>query len=216
MYEIFSETLIPKSPQQNDTNVMSPNDKGKHFLLNKSDNSMSLKDQEILMEKPPTTNEEDVLMDDPLYAHLKDLRLENPKSIIFSHVNINNLKKEANAPLDYFKYILNKHFIYILCISESKLNDSIVEKDIDCSPNFKVYRKYRSSISDGLCIWIRSDIPQQRLYNFEIDYCVNHIESMICELKIKKQLCNNGLQKSQSSKQHVYKQIKRCLWEPDK
>ncbi len=35
MYEIFSETLIPTCSQQNDTNVMSPNDKGKHFLLNK-------------------------------------------------------------------------------------------------------------------------------------------------------------------------------------
>ncbi len=91
-------------------------------------------------------------MDDPLYTLLKDLWLENPKSLIFSHVNINSLKKEANAPLDYFKYILNKHLIDILCIRESKLNDSIVEKD--CSPNFKVYRKDRSSISRGLCIWI--------------------------------------------------------------
>ncbi len=98
------------------------------------------------------------------------------------------MKKEANAPLDYFKYILNKHFIDVLRISESKLNDIIVEKDIDCSPNFKVYRKDTSSISGGLCIWIRSDIPQQRLYHLEIDCCVNHIESMIFELKIKKQL----------------------------
>ncbi len=105
-------------------------------------------------------------MDDPLYILLKDIRLENPKSLIFSHVNINSLKKEATAPLDYFKYILNKHFKDILCISESKLNDSIVEKDIDCSPNFKVYRKDTSSISGGLCIWIRSDIPQQRFIPF--------------------------------------------------
>ncbi len=122
------------------------------------------------MEKSPTKNEEkqENLMDDPLYTLLKDLRLENPKSLFFSHVNINSLKKEANAPLDYFKYILNKHFIDILCINESKLNDSIVEKDIDCSPNVKVYRKDRSSISCGLCIWIRSDIPQQRLYHLEL------------------------------------------------
>ncbi len=98
-------------------------------------------------------------MGDPLYTLLKDLRLENPKSLIFSQVNINSLKKEANAPLDYFWYILNKHFIDMLCISESKLNDSIIEKDIDCSPNCKVYRKDSSSISGGLCIWIRSDTP---------------------------------------------------------
>ncbi len=85
---------------------------------------MFLKNQEILMEKPHTKNEQEMLMDDPLYTLLKDLMLENPKSLIFSHVNINSLKKEGN---DYFKYILNKHFIYILCISESKLNDCIVE-----------------------------------------------------------------------------------------
>ncbi len=28
MYEILSETIFPTCPQQNDTNVMSPNDKG--------------------------------------------------------------------------------------------------------------------------------------------------------------------------------------------
>ncbi len=87
----------------------------------------------------------------PLYTLLKNLRLENPKGVIFSHVNINSLKKETNAPLDYFKYIFNKHFIDILCINESKLNDSIVHNDIDCSPNVNVYRKDRSSISGGLC-----------------------------------------------------------------
>ncbi len=91
-------------------------------------------------------------MDDPLYTFLKDLSLENPKSVIISHVNIKSSKKKANTPLDYFKYILNKHFKDILCISEFKLNNSIVEKDIDCSPHFKVYRKDRSSISGGLCI----------------------------------------------------------------
>ncbi len=99
---------------------------------------MSLKDQEILMESSSTENEQEILMDDPLYTLLKDIRLENPKGLRFSHVNINSLKKEANAALDYFKYILNKHFIDIFCISESKLNDSIVEKDIACSPNCRV------------------------------------------------------------------------------
>ncbi len=42
----------------------------------------------------------------------------------------------------------------MLCLTESKLNDSIVDQDIDCGPHFKVYRKDRSSMSGGLCIWI--------------------------------------------------------------
>ncbi len=45
---------------------------------------MSLKDQEILMEKPHTKNEQEMLMDDPLYTLLKDLRLENPKFNFFT------------------------------------------------------------------------------------------------------------------------------------
>ncbi len=92
-------------------------------------------------------------------------RLDNLKNIVFSHVNINSLKKETNAPLDYFKYILNKHFIDILCISEAKLNNGIVNRDINCSRHFKVNRKDRSLISGGWCTWIQSDIPQQRLYH---------------------------------------------------
>ncbi len=54
----------------------------------------------------------------------------------------------------------------------------------------------------GLCTWIRSDVPQQRLYHLEIDCCVNHIASMIFELKIKNAImvCSNGVQKSEGSK----------------
>ncbi len=59
MYEILSETLIPTCPQQNDSNVMSPNDNGVTYFIEQKDNSMSLKDQEILMEKPPTKNEQE-------------------------------------------------------------------------------------------------------------------------------------------------------------
>ncbi len=92
MYEILSETLILTYPQQNDTNVMSPNDKGLTFFIEQKDNSMYLKDHE--MDK----NEQESLMDDPLFTLLKDLRLENPGSLIFSHVNINSLEKEENAP----------------------------------------------------------------------------------------------------------------------
>ncbi len=49
MYEILSETLIPTCSQQNDNNVMSPNDKGVTFFIEQKDNSMSLKDHDILI-----------------------------------------------------------------------------------------------------------------------------------------------------------------------
>ncbi len=61
-----------------------------------------------------------------------------------------------------------------------------MEKDLDCNPQFKLYRKDRSSTSRGLVIWLRSDIPQQRMYHLEFDSDEYHVESMILQLIIKK------------------------------
>ncbi len=61
-----------------------------------------------------------------------------------------------------------------------------MEKELDCSPQFELYRKDRSSTSGGLVIWLRSDIPQQRMYHLEFDSGDYHVESMILELIIKK------------------------------
>ncbi len=99
---------------------------------------------------------------DLLFNRIKDTRFKNPKSLIISHINVNSLKKEENAPIDYFKDILLKGFIGVLCVSETKLNDTVVDKDIDFSPNFKIYRQDRHTNSGGICTWIRSDIPHQR------------------------------------------------------
>ena len=132
-------------------------------------------------------NSQNESTNDPLFDTIREARLKNPKSLIISHVNINSLKKEYKAPIDYFKDILMKHYIDVLCVSETKLDETIVEKDLDCSPSFKFYRKDKTSNSGGLCAWIRSDIPQQRMHELEFDSEVYHIESLIFELIIKKQ-----------------------------
>ena len=132
-------------------------------------------------------NNESSSESDQLFSSLKEARLNNPKSLIFTHININSLKKEQKAPVDYFKDMLLRGFMDILCVSETKLNSSIVEKDLDCSPKYKVYRKDKSSTSGGLCLWIRSDVPQQRLQHLEFDSVNYHIESMIFELKVRKE-----------------------------
>ncbi len=62
-------------------------------------------------------------------TRLKIQRFKNPKSLIIFHININSLKKEENAPMDYFKDILQKGFIDVLCVSETKLNDTVVDTD---------------------------------------------------------------------------------------
>lgn len=124
---------------------------------------------------------------DPLIDILTKTRLNNPKSLIIAHVNINSLKKEECSPIDYFKHILNKHLIDILCISETKLDESIPDKRLDNGIDFKLYRKDRESNSGGLCIWARSDIPQQRMKHLEFACNTYHIECMVIKFNIKKE-----------------------------
>ncbi len=97
-----------------------------------------------------------------LPSHLKDARVKKPKSLIFTHINVNSLKKDENAPLDYFKDILLQGYVDIVCVSESKLHNCNVHKEVDCSPTFKYYRKDRTSNSGGVIALIRSDIPHYR------------------------------------------------------
>ncbi len=96
------------------------------------------------------------------------------------------MKKDENAPLDYFKDILLQGYVDIVCVSESKLHNCNVHKEVDCSPTFKYYRKDRTSNSGGVIALIRSDIPHYRLPDLEFDSYEDHIESIVFELKIKK------------------------------
>ncbi len=93
-------------------------------------------------------------------------------------------EERGHAQLDYFKHMLLKGYVYILCVSESKLHDSIVPKEVDCSSTFKYYRQNRASNSVRIITGIRSDIPHRRLPDLEFDSYEDHIESMVFELKI--------------------------------
>ena len=125
---------------------------------------------------------------DILYDSMKSLRLKYPKSLIFTHININSLKKEEMTPIDYFKdsFLLNG-FIDILCVTETKLDETITQNDVECSPKFKFYRKDKDSNSGGICAWLRSDIPHERVQELEFEDSFHHIESLIFDFKIKKE-----------------------------
>ncbi len=116
---------------------------------------------------------------DPLFDNIKESRLKYHKSLIIAHININSLKRENNTPIDYFQDILLNHYIDLLFVSEIKLDESVVYKDLDCSPDFKLYRKDRYTNSGGLFAWIRSDIPQREMYELNFTSCTPHIESFL-------------------------------------
>lgn len=159
------------------------------IISNNVDVNMSNIEIDVQVTSPVTSNTSILSSDgqDTLMHALVQTRINNPKSLIVAHVNINSLKKEFHAPIDYFKHILTKNLIDILCISETKLDESIPDKILDNGSDFKLHRKDRESNSGGLCIWARSDIPQQRMKHLEFDCFTNHIESMIIKFNIKKE-----------------------------
>ncbi len=127
---------------------------------------------------------------DPLLNSIKQSRLQNHKSLILTHINFNSLKKEENAPLDYFKHIMHQGYMDALFIFESKLNDKIIKNKISVGSKFKIYRQDRISNSSGMIVWIRSDIPQKRLseLEFNCDIGEHFIVCMILELKIRNEI----------------------------
>ncbi len=56
-------------------------------------------------------------------------------------------EKDRNDPIEYFKDILISGFVEILYVSETELNATIVEKEVEGCPKFKVYRMGKSSTS---------------------------------------------------------------------
>ncbi len=75
---------------------------------------------------------------DPLLNGIKQSRLQNHKSLILTHINVNSLKKEENAPLDYFKHIMHQGYVDALFICESKLNDKITKNEVSVGSKCKV------------------------------------------------------------------------------
>ncbi len=170
---------------QNEDEAVIPNDNSTSSIIENSSSVINVTcnlNDYVLQNSESSSSIYDLLVEE-----LVQTRSDNPKSLIIGHVNINSLKKEGKAPITYFKDILTRNLLDVLCISESKLDNSISKKDLDCGPSFKCHRKDKESTSGGLCMWIRSDIPQQRMNHLEFDSVDEHIESMIFELTIKKE-----------------------------
>jgi hypothetical protein len=119
---------------------------------------------------------------DPLIVHLKETRAKYGKNLIFSHVNINSLKKCKEYMLD----LLSLKYVDVLCITESKLSDCDVDNEYKHS-DYKLYRQDRSSNSGGMVVWFRNDIPHKRRHDLEFTDYDPHIESMVFNITVKKQ-----------------------------
>ena len=130
-----------------------------------------------------TTHDSNDKHDIDILVHtLKESRLKYGKNLIIAHVNVNSLGEKC----DYFKDLLSKNYVDILCITESKLSDKYVNNDFSFD-GYKLYRKDRLGNSGGLLAWIRADIPHFRDINLELDNVNDHIESMVFNLTVKRE-----------------------------
>ena len=77
-----------------------------------------------------------------------------------------------------------RNYADILCISETKLNNEYGNSLFECS-GFKMYRKDRTSNSGGMILWVRSDIPQERIQGLEITSNSHHIECVIVKMTVR-------------------------------
>ena len=114
------------------------------------------------------------------FLDLKRFRSKNVKKLIIAGLNINSLRNKFHPVND----ILQKGYVDILCISESKLDDSFPKSQFK-SHGFHCFRQDSTARSGGLIAWVRNDLPCRQ----RDDIAVNdgEIQSLIIEMRVKKE-----------------------------
>ena len=107
---------------------------------------------------------------------LYNLRAFYSKSIILSYININSIRNK----LDDLKLLLGKS-LDIICISETKLDETFPTVQFAIKGFCKPYRLDVTSKSGGLLLYVKANLPSKliRFYNF-----LNEIQCIPIELNI--------------------------------
>ena len=135
---------------------------------------------QYVKENVPQGNLKNVIVD-PLILTLEERRKKNPNNLILGHVNVNSLKLK----FDYFAILLRKGLLDVLCITETKLDETYSNVVYSCD-NYRCHREDKSSTSGGMMILVRSDIPHTRVKDYEIVETSCHIENIVLHFRLKK------------------------------
>ena len=94
---------------------------------------------------------------------LYNLRAFYPKNIILSYINVNSIRNK----LDDLKFLLGKS-LDIICISETKLDETFPTVQFWIEGFSKPYRLDVTSNSRGLLFYVKANVPSKliRFYNF--------------------------------------------------
>ena len=102
-----------------------------------------------------------------VYSIINKLRIENANRIIIAQLNINSIRNK----IDMLSTIV-RNKIDILCITETKLDDTFPLSNFLISDFSPPYRLDRSSKGGGILVYVRSDIPSKELKSIPIPKCM--------------------------------------------
>ena len=102
-----------------------------------------------------------------VYSIINKLRIGNANRIIIAHLNINSIRNK----IDMLSTIVSNK-IDILCIAETKLDDTFPLSNFLISGFSPPYRLDRSSKGGGILVYVRSDIPSKELKSIPIPKCM--------------------------------------------
>ena len=89
---------------------------------------------------------------------LKELRLDNPKNLTFSYLNINSVRNKLDS---FLEIVLGK--VDILIVAENKIDVSFPTAQFSVEGYHKPYRLDVSEKSGGILVYINSSIPSRQL-----------------------------------------------------
>ena len=112
---------------------------------------------------------------------LNNLRLKNPKRLIFGHSNINSVRNKFDLLGDIIK-----NNVDILMISETKLDSSFPNRQFQIHGYSEPYRFDRNGNGSGILVFIREEIPsklvesQMKIEGFFIELNLRRKKWLLC------------------------------------
>ena len=117
-------------------------------------------------------------IDDNCFKRLKQLKLENPPNVSIAYLNINSFRNKFTNLAN----LIGKN-LDILCIAETKLDDSFPTPQF-LIPGFKEpYRLDNTKNSGGLMVYVNTDIPSRQLKGIRVP---NDIQIIPIEINLRK------------------------------
>ena len=113
------------------------------------------------------------------YQIILKSRLETPKQVIASYLNINSVRNK----FDDLKYLIGQN-VDVLCLGETKVDDSFPQKQFILNGYKTPYRLDISANSGGLLTYVSEHIPSRKLHVHSIP---NDLQIMAIELNLRKQ-----------------------------